>query len=75
MNEKEANALAAQKLNELSVTQLIKYFEVLDVSPDPNVPTVRGWILEELNRRNPVAFEAFVDSCDDSPRAYYLKGE
>lgn len=33
-------------------------------SPDSNLYTVRGWLMDELERRNPEAMDAFLDSED-----------
>lgn len=32
---------------------------------------VRGWIMDELESRNPSAFEAWIDSATDSPKEFY----
>lgn len=29
---------------------------------DPNLPTVRGWIMDEIERRDPEGFERWIDS-------------
>jgi len=34
----------------------------------------RGWIMDELESRDNSAFDAWIDSNDDSPRKYFLKG-
>ena len=31
-------------------------------SYDPNLPTVRGWIMDEIERRDPDGFERWMDS-------------
>ena len=40
---------------------------------DPNLTTVRGWLMDEIERRNPEAFERWLDSDtdDDGLLAYY----
>lgn len=32
---------------------------------------VRGWIMDELESRNPNAFWAWIDSNNESPRAFF----
>jgi hypothetical protein len=32
---------------------------------DPNMFTVRGWLMDEIERRNPEAFEKWIDSDKD----------
>lgn len=42
----------------------------------PEVPIVRGWIMDELQRRNPKAFNAWLDSedgTDASLRKYFRR--
>lgn len=40
---------------------------------DPNLTTVRGWLMDEIERRNPDAYEAWLDSDsdDDGLLAYF----
>lgn len=40
---------------------------------DPHIPTVRGWIMDELEARNPAAFNAWLDGPardEDLPRYF-----
>lgn len=42
----------------------------------PELPMVRGWIMDELQRRNPKAFNAWLDSedgTDASLRKYFRR--
>lgn len=55
-----------------STENLIADFELTDVINDENIPTVRGWIMDELEKRNPEAFDKWIDSLDESPRKYFL---
>ena len=56
---------AAALIKAMTTRQLIDTFIVSDTSNDPNVYMVRGWIMDELERRNPDAFDAWLES-DDS---------
>lgn len=51
---------------------LVRDFEITEALPmTPELPTVRGWIMDELEHRDPAAFAAWIDSNDDSPREYF----
>jgi hypothetical protein len=56
---------AAALIQTMTTRQLIDTFIVSDTNDDPNVYIVRGWIMDELERRNPDAFDRWLDS-DDS---------
>lgn len=67
--------LRARKTKDL-ITDLIlagKMIDTLKKAVDPNMFTVRGWIMDELERRNPEAYEAWIDSDadDDGLLAYF----
>lgn len=54
----------------LSTGQLVSTFiqtgEMIDAGhPDTNLYTVRGWIMDELEARDPEAFNAWLDSDTD----------
>lgn len=52
--------------------QLITNFEITETLKGPDVPTVRGWIMDELEKRDPEAFDKWLDSYVDSPRKFFL---
>ena len=68
--EKKARAMVASR----SLPDLIRDFEVTNTIYPVTVElaTVRGWIMDELQKRNESAFWAWVESDDDSPRGYYV---
>lgn len=69
MPKKVAAVLAARSLSDL-----IRDFEITEGMRDENIPTVRGWLMDELERRNPKAFETWLDEgYADSPRAYFIR--
>ena len=40
---------------------------------DPNLPTVRGWLMDEIERRDPDGFERWMDSdLDDDALPQYI---
>lgn len=56
-----------------STLQLVELFELTDLMNISNeVATVRGWLMDELEKRDLEAFIAWIDSEDDSPRKYFL---
>jgi hypothetical protein len=57
----------------LNMEQLIESFELTDTRNDKEVPTVRGWMMDEMERRNPEAFEAWLNGDAKIPaRKYFL---
>ena len=65
-----------QKAKEITQAQttetLIESFEMTsDMKISAEVAMTRGWIMDELDKRNPEAFEKWMDSCENSPRQFY----
>lgn len=69
MTSAEMNA--RQMITERSTQQLLDLFDLTEIMNDQNIPTVRGWIMEELEKRNPEAFDAWMDSDDNTPRRFF----
>ena len=67
--EERARFLIAHRTME----QLIEDFEITETNNDPYIPTVRGWIMDELENRDAEAFDKWIDSNEESPRKFYLK--
>ena len=65
--ESKARALIAAQ----STAKLIEQFELTELVNDSSVYTVRGWLMDELESRNPSAFDRWIDSTEDSPRAFF----
>ena len=42
------------------------------ITHDPHLAIVRGWIMDELERRDPIAFDRWIDSYNDLPSIHYL---
>lgn len=60
--EKRAKNLIAG----LTTSQLLDQWESTSDIADPNIPTVRGWLMDELEKRFPEQFDAWMDSdCRD----------
>ena len=64
--EKAQALLAAQ-----TTQDLILQFELTETVESSEVYTVRGWIMDELEKRNPEAFDKWIDSNEDSPKKFF----
>lgn len=69
-----AARIARMKLSLRPTPDLIRDFILTGAIRDPHIPTVRGWIMEELERRNPDAYNAWLDAydTDESLPKYFL---
>ena len=61
---------AAAVIKSMTTRQLVETFILtghqIDAGHhDSNIYTVRGWLMDDLENRNPEAFEAWADSDDD----------
>lgn len=60
--EKRAKNLIAG----LTTSQLLDQWESTTTMTDPNTPTLRGWFMDELEKRFPDQFDKWLDSeCRD----------
>ena len=57
-------AIARLKLSFRKTPDLIRDFILTGSVHDPHIPTVRGWIMDELESRDPVAYNAWLDAYD-----------
>ena len=64
---------AEAKVTAQPTSRLIDAFEMTDAAPTTAaIVMVRGWIMDELERRDSQAFERWIDDCEvDSPRGYF----
>ena len=71
--KKDAITTAAMaRISTRKTADLIDDFELTEALPmSPELPTVRGWIMDELENRNPDAFWAWIESDSHSPRAFF----
>lgn len=44
--------------------------DTLKKAVDPNIFTVRGWLLDEIERRDPEGYDAWIDSDADDDGLY-----
>ena len=66
--ESKARALIAAQ----STAQLVEQFELTELVNTSGIYTVRGWLMDELQKRNPAAFDKWIESEDESPRAHFI---
>ena len=69
MNKPEM--MARETLKNSSLKKLLDLWELTDTLKGPQVPTVRGWLMDEIERRNPDGFDAWLDQ--DSPEDQDLR--
>lgn len=64
----------SEKLKEMTTSQLIEEF-IKTGKNNGTAPTIRAWIVYELERRDPEAFRAWLDSedyaDDESVKKYF----
>lgn len=60
-------------LDQMTTIEVIEAFEKTDGQRGVEVYEVRGWLIDELNRRAPKAFDQWMDLCnsEDSPRRIF----
>lgn len=72
---KNAEKNARTMLSRLSTEQLIKEFDMTEAIPiSLELSMVRGWIMDELEKRNPEAFDKWLDldyPDNESLKKYY----
>lgn len=63
----------------IDLEKLIEVYEHSETQPgSEEVYIVRGWLLDELEKRDPEAFDRWMGSDDfpeDSPRSYFIPDE
>ena len=69
-----AEQIARMKVAARKTKDLIRDFILTGHISDPNIPTVRGWIMDELEKRDPEAYEAWLDDdrCTDESLLEYF---
>lgn len=72
----ENKTFAPKKLRTMSDDQLLTAWEFTEYLEDPQCPTIRGWLMDEIERRYPVDFNAWLDqdAPEDSQLRHYVMG-
>ena len=68
-----AEQKAREMISNLTLAELLDEWELTSDVDNPEIPTVRGWLMDELESRNPEAFDKWLDSdepTDESLREY-----
>ena len=60
-----AEELARKKIAAQSTEQLLDQWELTGHMDGPNVPTVRGWYMDELEKRFPEQFDRWLEESNE----------
>lgn len=74
----ENRTFAPKKLQTMTDDQLLTAWESTEHLEDPQCPTIRGWLMDEIERRYPVDFNAWLDQDapeDSQLRKYIMAGQ
>lgn len=66
--------MTLESINEMSIKQLVELFSLTTNMNGEYVPTVRGWLMNAIERKNPDGFDKWLDSenCADEELASYV---
>lgn len=70
-----AEIKARNMISTRTTEQLMADWELTEIAPmSAELPIVRGWIMDELESRDPEAYDAWMDDEDlnASPRTYFM---
>lgn len=72
ITREQINQKARRMLEGRSMPQLLNDWDTLDAMPiNEDVAIGRGWLMDELERHDANAFDAWIDDYDASPREYF----
>ena len=72
ITREQINQKARRMLEGRSMPQLLNDWDTLDAMPiNEDVAIGRGWLMDELERHDANAFDAWIDDYDASPRKYF----
>lgn len=66
-----AEQKAREMISNLTLADLLDEWELTSKTNNPEIYTVRGWLMDELESRNPEAFDKWLDS--DEPTDEMLR--
>lgn len=74
LTPEQAEKKARQLLSSISLSNLLAQWELTTITNHPNIPTVRGWIMAEIERRNPEGYNKWLeeDFANDSSLRKYV---
>ena len=71
-NESRIQSRARLAIASRTTLSLCELMILTNASNDPEIPTVRGWIMDELEHRDPEAFSLWLDgTAEDSDLFVY----
>lgn len=73
MTREQANEKARCMLATRTMSQLLNDWDLTErMEISPELAVTRGWLMDEFERRDPEAFDAWMDAdCDASPRDFF----
>ena len=73
MTQAQRAEMTARKMIERKSTEdLVQQFELTNLIEDEDICIVRGWIMDELEKRDEQAFDAWISDFAESPREYFI---
>lgn len=60
-----AEKKAREIISNQTLADLLDEWELTTNINDPHIPTVRGWLMDELEKRNPEAFNEWLDNDEE----------
>ena len=65
---------AMELLRTRTLEELVADFEATTNNNDKNIYTVRGWLMDAIQERNPEGFDKFLDcdNCEDDQLKLYV---
>lgn len=72
MTYQQATERAARMTAKRTMAQLIADWELTERLPyTPELAVTRGWLMDEFERRDPEAYDAWIEAYDASPRDFF----
>ena len=74
MTRQDMESIARRALASETTKKLIELWELTTDNTSPEAPVVRGWLMDEIEARNPAGFAAWLDTdaADDTLKNYIL---
>lgn len=70
-----AEKKAIEMISKQTTEQLLAQWEITNELNDETIPMVRGWLMNELEKRYPEQFEKFIDDyAEDTELRKYILG-
>ena len=63
--------MTLESIKRMKLKKLVELFELTESMNDKYIPTVRGWLMDAIEEKNPVGFNVWIDS--DCPKDSELR--